>query len=1058
VISDVPREFQRPKGFRFAFGGVNLRDKPDALPPTKYAAAKNIRGTEQSITTRPGYTQLFATGINPITDLRAYSRLGTDNIPRFLARDSANSIYLDSGAVVATLGGFTGQGVSMIPFRPGGSAQSWMYIASSDDYQKLSAPSALGAVTAQKVGIAEPQTALEATPFKPYFTNFSNVAAGWLAGGTAAGLANEVRIADTALAVFPEGDPAPPLTGRFVVLVSQVVPYQIGQLVVFNGVFVDLVQDVIPSIPPNLTLTIQAIRYHSGATGRCTIVPSQLPLSVDPSSSAIAGLRRNALLTIGGEDALVLSVTPGPDGSVSFETEVAGTYAPGTTMGGFKSIVVGSPVIAGAAISSANITANVATGIGTLTQNLAPNPFATNLAFSSAMPQQDDYIHLSLYVSDPTLLTETKVIFEVDATLNDYESNVYYYPLRPSDIAKVAHGTETQKDAALAEAGIEITGEAAPGSNFGTMLEPGATQWTEVTFPISSLIRVGGDLSRSMTNTKGVRVWVKASGPIVVKVGSIWVGGGGQPDVGADGADYRYRAVPRSSLTGVRGNATPDMRYGVRPRRQGVVIGLPSAAYDTQIDTWDIYRYGGSVTSWRYLASVPSNFTFLTDNYFDDAVRAGDPLETDNFEPWPSIDAPFKADLGATGQVTGTFAVVANPSGWPTSITRWLPGTLIRLEDQRAYTLRRRPTLVAGTTYLFEFEECAGFGPTGTFEIREPRVARQTLPYLWGPDAAGTFFGCGDPLRPGRVYESKSYEPDSAPDANSQELCPPSEPLIGGEIANGVALVASTTRWWALYPAFQTPRRYDAVERNVGRPLIAPFAHCTDGQKVFFWTRDCIAVTDGGPFVSLTTDDLYPIFSHEGVPGRNITRHGVTYYAPDYQRAATFRLSFARPYLYADYQDSNGSPRTLVLDMRNGAWSQDIYADPITAHYAVEQQAGPLLGGLVALYPITAMASVSGKVYYQEECADDDGSPISCLVATFEWDGDDQRSQDLWGDGYLDSEPEAAITVTPVTLESGVATPTVVASSPSRQFTVVSLDGGTIKKFLGYKLEWNEWI
>ena len=32
---------------------------------------------------------------------------------------------------------------------------------------------------------------------------------------------------------------------------------------------------------------------------------------------------------------------------------------------------------------------------------------------------------------------------------------------------------------------------------------------------------------------------------------------------------------------------------------------MPSAAYDAQIDTWDVFRYGGTVTSWRKIGQIP---------------------------------------------------------------------------------------------------------------------------------------------------------------------------------------------------------------------------------------------------------------------------------------------------------------------------------------------------------------------------------------------------------------------------------------------------------------------
>ena len=122
---------------------------------------------------------------------------------------------------------------------------------------------------------------------------------------------------------------------------------------------------------------------------------------------------------------------------------------------------------------------------------------------------------------------------------------------------------------------------------------------------------------------------------------------------------------------------------------------------------------------------------------FDDAASAGEPLDFDNFEPWPSIDLP--QSLTAT-QVTGTLLTV--PIVAPTNALRWLPTTLIQLAGTNAsYALRRRPTLLSGTTYLLELEQPAPFGTNTVLSIPEPRVGNQKLPYVWGPDASGTIFG-----------------------------------------------------------------------------------------------------------------------------------------------------------------------------------------------------------------------------------------------------------------------------------------------------------------------------
>src|SRR6516164_9045501 len=173
--------FTRNKeGFRFDFGGFKTNDVADAFPPNKYPLAVNIRGyADHSIRTRPGQAKIFQAGANPITDLNTYTVEGTDNKPRLLARDTADAIWLDTGAQVGTLtpGGL---GASMIPFRPNASPQPYMYVANGADYQKFSAPNPT--VVASKVGIAEPQTPCEAGPAAQDFVEILSPGNTWNTG------------------------------------------------------------------------------------------------------------------------------------------------------------------------------------------------------------------------------------------------------------------------------------------------------------------------------------------------------------------------------------------------------------------------------------------------------------------------------------------------------------------------------------------------------------------------------------------------------------------------------------------------------------------------------------------------------------------------------------------------------------------------------------------------------------------------------------------------------------------------------------------------------------
>lgn len=831
--------------------------------------------------------------------------------------------------------------------------------------------------------------------------------------------------------------------------------YQRSMAVLIDGQ-IFIVQDVLPAL--QAPLVIQDIYYFSGSTGRCVVSP--IGLSSGPSTSGqslysqnlLSTLRRGALVKIGTEVCFVLSTTLGPNGAVCFETITSGAHTSADSLSGVPAISVISPMgivfAIGDTIRSKTYAFPVSSGIGTITAIETASPLVY---------QPDDYVHVSLRVDDLTLLNEIRLQFDVGD--GSFTQNYYYFTIRPSDITQAIAGATptTQLSAAqiiAQRAQIDAQTAAAIDNQFDTTSSaqtlPGASQWTEILVPISSLTRIGNDQTRTLFNINAVQLYVNSAGDINVQANGICFQGGNQPDVGDVGAPYKYLVRPRSVVTGVVGNPSPVMRYGVNPRREQVTLMMPSAAYDAQIDTWDIFRYGGSVTSYRYIGSVPSVSAQFIDNYSDAAARAGDAIEYDNFEPWPSIDVPAN---GIVTSVIGTTAVVGSPTA---NILRYLPGTLVQLGGQNVFTLRARPTFISGTSYLLEFVENAGVPGAVNFNIQEPILANQKLPYMFGTDATGTVFACGDPLRAGTLYFSKNYAPDSAPDAYNLEITPPSEPLLGGEVIDGLALVASPERWWALYPQPNLPQRYNVVLQPFTRGLAAPFGHCNDGVSLYWWAKDGIYSSTKG---ALTDDDLYSLFPHEGVIGQDAIYNGVTISAPDYSQAATFRLAYANGYLYATYKNSAGVYCMLVLDVQHSAWSADIYSPKVSCVYHPSQPVGTLLSTSVpARYDEVVMGTIDGRLAAQITNTNDLGGAIPCKLASFEYDGGDLRAPKQWGDFFVDltPSPAAGVSATPMSLGAPATSASTLVSASTRQRLPVSVGGIVVSDFMGLLLEWTD--
>lgn len=411
-----------------------------------------------------------------------------------------------------------------------------------------------------------------------------------------------------------------------------------------------------------------------------------------------------------------------------------------------------------------------------------------------------------------------------------------------------------------------------------------------------------------------------------------------------------------------------------------------------------------------HLSGVPvvAGAPILSDTLLDADIAANPILEEDNYEPFPSIDLPRK------GTVVVSSGTVVWDSGDQFNI-RWLSGTVI-LIGTVAYTLDRRPSsqtaLTATNIDLVNGIETVVVPPDGTnipYEISEPILAAQPLPYIWGPtDNVNFYFGCGDSLRPGTLYWSKGNNPDSAPDTNQQDITSPSEPLQNGAWSSGFGMVFSSERAWVIWPnyfnALATVQGTEGSTWSIqlsgcGRGLYIPRAIATEGANVFYRAKDgiCVSVA-GGAEKSITDDDLYNLFPHEGVLPQPVSRAGFTVYPPDDSQPQLQRMSVASGYLYYDYVATvklpfgggfNSFPCTLVFDIAAGGWVWDAYQFPATIH-ALEE--GPGVNGVLtgchdgSIRPLTNVGAETGNA----------------VVLTPAGDAGDARAQKKWGDVYIE--------------------------------------------------------
>lgn len=988
------------------------------LHNARFYAAQRLMpraGMSVKITTGGAFDQTFVHSIRRLNDATqgTFARIVGAGTKLYLA---------SSGAAIDT--GYSGLPLSLVPIRPSQSPRPWMYVGNGAKMRKV-----LVDGTNFQMGIAPPLLAPSAEIGTPAVNSIDDfeVVGSWTPGGTAGSLSSITRFSyEPSIILFddppPGGSGLGTGWGEVVGLNSGTNPF--SSLVIGDRLTVQepgeseivTVQDVIPAAFGSLSTTTAAIQYDSGPNGLCTVTLTLPPtivranLGYDPSmdnsngpsvasafrsgTTNAVGIRRNSVVTIGEEAVRVLSVSNGPNGTVSFRCFTWLSHAPGggetvTSNATFRAfftnsyrVNVGGSLVDAVVFSDKGLQSTIGPGTGTISE---VTPLNLGIVAGQSVPiQEDDYISLAFLIDNAANLIEVRLIFDVDSTTNDFQHTYYFKSYGPNDIQQALAGNssmQTGRQTAYsgtvtnentgALAGVQRKGAAlilnqaqandpanlatSTGTNIPRLTKSapiGLGRWINLRCKVSELTKVGTDSSATLAGVQGVRIQITVAASAVCAVDSLWIGGCYGPDIGQTGVPYLYRYRGRSSTTGAKGLASPATRYGLQPQRQTVEVDLDQHP-DPQVDLLDVYRWGGTLPQWTYLGSIANapTPTFL-DVFADSDISSLPQLDTDTFQPFPTVDIPRKGTCNVVGtavtQVTGdTF----NP--------RWYPGAQI-LINGIVFTLYAQPS---SATQL-QLVENAGTLTGATFQIPEATLLAQPLPALWGPYQQGTglfCFACGDTFQPGVLFLTNGNDPDSASDVLQIEITSPSEPLMNGCMYGGQSYCWSSDRLFSLYPAFGAGlvvaggELLPAEGTNLFVPipivgsvgLFAQFAICS-GSRMWWRGRDGIYSSTGGAAQLATKAELSLLFPHDGQPGTAVTVGTFIIYPPDDTQLNRQRLSEYNGFLYFDYQDTQGNMTSLVYDIVNDNWSKDDYSPQVATHYGEEGQGinSLLLGGI----------------------------------------------------------------------------------------------------------------
>ncbi len=1026
---------------------MDLYNPVDMIPEGYYPVLRNVRALQNGrIDGRPGNEILYQNTSNPTHTIRRLNNELPGASPAWTLLSGAGT-RLDSGQTVAAniATGFSGNPLSMVPFRPEQSPEAWMYIGDSSKMVKVNAAS-----TVRNDGVVPPQNEPTTEIGVPLYKVIDDGQAttGWAAAGTGGTLTGGTRVPAACTInyiVYDSGSAgwatiSPTVASGDYSWLKQgarIVLTQAGGGMIAETV---TVEDVTADIT---STTIAAIAYDSGTTGMMTIA----------LTNPTPGLKRNSLLSIAGSGALatrVLSVTIGPDGQYSFRASSPFTLAAGAavvSIVSFRAYTVAT-FAAVDTITGADVKFTcTGSGTGYITKSAT-----LDLSTISSRPvQPDDYIHISIRTDVPSNISKGRLMFDVDGTTNDFTKNFYYKEFRQNDFQSNVAGTlssvVTQQTAIQTDliTSTDVSSQSgdvysqyqdfskndqSPNSINETnttttvtsiQVQTGNAQWTELFVKVADLVRAGSDFTRSLQDVKTIRLELTCTATTVFEFEGWWIGGTYGPDVlqGAPtGIRWRYRY--RDSRTGAKSNPGPATRYDLFPMRQTINVAV-TASSDAQVDSIDIERIGGGLETWTYVQTAANTTATIADTYVSALISGNPSLETNVFQPFLVTDSP----KSGTVNVAGTFVTKTAGDAFNLNLA---PGTAIRINGIVTQTF----SMPISTTTV-QITDNLGAQSAVSYKIDEPDLFGQPLPVLFGPlegPTASFVFGLGDSRNPGILYWMNGNDPDSQGQENFLEVTPPSEPLTCGCVWGTTVIVASRKRVFKVTPSFsQTGNLFVATQIGTISGCYSDWGMCAGKDAVFMIGRDGIyKVTDT---VEYWSQALWPLFPHDGKAAT-----ATNGYNPVDMTAESFlRLSYADSAIYFHYKDSGGTVLNWKADV-DGGWWHETYSPTTLTHYFEELPDN-------ATNPRMLSGTLDGYIYAAGG-TQDNGTDITCTVRTPSFDNGDPRTLKLFMDAMTEINGTAQMVVGFNRFETTQGAVTVGTSTGDREFVYSDLTSLTL--------------
>jgi hypothetical protein len=942
--------------------GINLVATIDRMPEGNFPYLFNVRVLEEGrIESRPGYIPFAELGLGDIPN--SIRRLNDPD----MSYAPAGYIYVGGGGVnlyagvetnynVVDYGPYSGNPLSLVTFRPDQSPESWMYV-----YDALKNVKVRPDGTVRAIGVAPPRTAPKIEYGQPAWTLLTDGSSGtWSNTATAGNDRTNGTTPSIDVILYNQGS-----TGWACInpILGSGTFFWAGErmLVTLGGTEEIVVREIHPAIANS---TIQGIQYDSGVSGPCSLVITGSP----------ANLARNSLIQLNFEVVRVLEVIPDPSGVFySVRCSTLGTHAAGEPVYGLISWYVwtNSTHAHGEAITSEYVAVP-----NTYTDTSAYFTINGSTANGRPIDPANDYFHISLFLQNPQFVTS--VVLKIDIGDGSFTQDYITYTIPGSELA--------------------LNG-----------FSPGGDSWTDLSIQLSTGVRTGNTPTASLATISRLQVGIilQMSETSTFGFDSWYFFGTYGPEVpvnapAGDGVIYQSRF--RDSSTGAHSVPGPFNRQTLFPLREEVLV-TPATSTALGVDTIDIYRQGGTISTFLYdgsVANTPSAPVTFLDTLPDSFIlEANVSPDLAAIQPWPLLGLAWQGLVNVVG----------------TTVT-WAGGTQFNLN-----LLSNSVIEIGGIAYQtygqpvsptqLELTSDAGVQVGVTFLVASPTIAGSPLSFAFGP-LEGPFspvvWALGDPINAGTIYFSNFSDADSASDLNSIELTGPSEPLISGAVWNGIVICGSRDKLYRINYSYLTTigassnvsYQYEEVPTPSG--IWSRWACCATPVGVAFLGRDGIYIATSQGATNITDETLYPLFPHDGTPASAVG-FGTDLIEPvDMTRLSYLRLSYCDEAIRFSYLDTSGESVTIIYQIYRKRWFLNEYKDPIWAHYLVEASVNaPNQQEILLLGLVTNEIFIAGGNL-------DNGQSFDPVVLTPALDAQDERAQKLFIDMMILADQAGTLT------------------------------------------------